>query len=174
MANSHSPDIFAEIVAGFSTAMSPRYLAMVVLIAAGIAMFNKASPWLIAYVPASLILAQAITTVLKYTINRPRPPVQEQLVYTYDPSFPSGHSSVAFAIATAVIVLLATKTWRAKYPWAVAIVAVVGASASAASRLYLGVHWLSDVIAGTGIGIAAALSVWAAGSYVYRRRPRVR
>ncbi|MDN6740601.1 MAG: phosphatase PAP2 family protein, partial [Corynebacterium casei] len=112
--------------------------------------------------------------VLKYTINRPRPPVQEQLVYTYDPSFPSGHSSAAFAIATAVIVLLATKTWRAKYPWAVAIMVIVGASASAASRIYLGVHWLSDVIAGTGIGIAAALSVWAAGSYVYRRRPRVR
>lgn len=70
--------------------MSPRYLAVVVLIVAGIAMFNKVSPWLAAYVPASLILAQAITTVLKYTINRPRPPVQEQLVYTYDPSFPSG------------------------------------------------------------------------------------
>ncbi|MDN6740474.1 MAG: phosphatase PAP2 family protein, partial [Corynebacterium casei] len=63
MASNHSPDIFAEIVAGFSTAMSPRYLAVVVLIVAGIAMFNKVSPWLAAYVPASLILAQANTTV---------------------------------------------------------------------------------------------------------------
>lgn len=43
MASNHSPDIFAEIVAGFSTAMSPRYLAVVVLIVAGIAMFNKVS-----------------------------------------------------------------------------------------------------------------------------------
>ena len=64
----------AEIIAAFSTAMSPRYLFVVVFIAAGIAMFKKVSPWLATYVPASLVLAQAVTTVLKYTIQRPRPP----------------------------------------------------------------------------------------------------
>ena len=161
---------FTEIIAAFSTAASPRYLFVVVFIAAGIAMINKVSLRLALYVPASLLLAQAVTTVLKYTIQRPRPPIEAQLVYTHDPSFPSGHSSAAFAIATALSVLWLSKTWRVKYLWVWVVVAVVGASASAASRLYLKVHWLSDVIAGASIGIAAAIIVW----MVYRRRPRVR
>src|SRR5699024_11597274 len=103
-------------------------------------MFKKVSPWLATYVPASLVLAQAVTTVLKYTIQRPRPPIEEQLVYTHDPAFPSGHSSAAFAIAIALSVLWLSKTWRAKHPRAGAVVAALGASASAASRLYVDRH----------------------------------
>ena len=170
MESSAHVGILTEIIAALSTAVSPRYLLVAALIAAGIALFNKVSPWIATYVPASLILAQTVTTIVKYTVQRPRPPVEEQLVYTYDPSFPSGHSSAAFALATAITIMLMSKTWRVKYPWGMVIVVVVAASASAASRLYLRVHWLSDVLAGAGIGIAAAIIVW----MVYRARPWVR
>src|SRR5699024_4344371 len=124
--------ILTEIIAALSTAVSPRYLLVAALIAAGIAMFNKVSPWIATYVPASLILAQTVTTIVKYTVQRPRPPVEEQLVYTYDPSSPSGHSSAAFALATAITIVLMSKTWRVKYPWGMVIVVVVAASATAA------------------------------------------
>src|SRR5690625_3258348 len=95
----------AEIIAAFSTAMSPRYLFVVVFIAAGIAMINKVSPRLALYVPASLFLAQAVATVLKYTIQRPRQPIEAKLVYTHDPTFTSGHTSATLAIAFALIFL---------------------------------------------------------------------
>lgn len=174
MGTNFSTRILPEIVAALSTAMSPRYLAVAVFIAAGLALLRKNSLRITSFIPVTLIIAQTITTILKYSINRQRPPIQDQLVYTYDPAFPSGHSSAAFAVATGVIILLITKNWQPKYPWAIGIVALMGASLSAASRLYLNVHWPTDVLAGTAIGVSTALTVWFAGSYVYRHRPRVR
>ncbi|MFH0411162.1 phosphatase PAP2 family protein [Corynebacterium sp. L4756] len=156
----------AEAIAIISTAMSPRYLGVLVLIAAGIALLRKASPWLVSYVPVVFLIAQSITTVLKYTINRERPPLEGQLVYTYDPAFPSGHATAAFSIATALIILILSKNIQTRYPsWIIAGL-VVGASASAAMRIYLGVHWPSDVLAGAGIGILVAVGMFS----VYRRK----
>ena len=173
MDRNHSPDVFTEIIAAYSIAMSPRYLVVAVCIVAGVAVLRKSSLWIAGFIPVTLISAQTITTILKYSINRERPDAELQLVSTHDPSFPSGHSSAAFAIATAVIVLLITRNWQPKYPGAIAVVAIAGASVSAASRLYLNVHWPSDVLAGSAIGIATALTVWFMGLYVYRRRRRV-
>jgi len=160
----------AQWAAVINTALSPRYLAIVVILVAVYALFRKTSLRIASYVPAAFVLAQATTTVLKHTINRERPPVAAQLVETHDPSFPSGHSSAAFAIAAALVILLWTKQWQPRHPGMVGVGVVVVASISAALRLYLKVHWLSDVLAGSAIGIAAAIIVW----MVYRARPRVR
>lgn len=106
----------AQWAAVISTALSPRYLAIVVILVAVYALFRKTSLRIASYVPAAFVLAQATTTVLKHTINRERPPVAAQLVETHDPSFPSGHSSAAFAIAAAVVILLWTKQWQPRHP----------------------------------------------------------
>src|SRR5699024_7996281 len=106
----------AQWAAVISTALSPRYLAIVVILVAVYALFRKTSLHIASYVPAAFVLAQATTTVLKHTINRERPPVAAQLVETHDPSFPSGHSSAAFAIAAAVVILLWTKQWQPRHP----------------------------------------------------------
>ncbi len=101
----------------------------------------------------SVVISSAIVSnILKYTINRPRPfithPIIEKISAGGSPSFPSGHTTDAFAIATAISIA---------YPkWYIIIPAYAWAFTVAYSRMFLGVHYLSDVIAGIlfGVGIA--------------------
>jgi membrane-associated phospholipid phosphatase len=99
----------------------------------------------------------------KYLIGRPRPPVGDALVsMPSDPSFPSGHAMQITAFTLAAVWLLAPPSQRGLWFAAALIcIALVGVS-----RLYLRVHFPSDVVAGT---IAAALWVLAV---VFWKRPR--
>ncbi|MFA6961441.1 MAG: phosphatase PAP2 family protein [Opitutaceae bacterium] len=103
--------------------------------------------------------AGLLALVLKFIIGRPRPylHVANQLSWfarssAYE-SFPSGHTTHCFAVAAAVVVLAPS--------WGVLFMA--GATVVAWSRLYLWKHYLSDVLAGAGlgvlIGVAFALAV---------------
>ncbi|RSS56288.1 phosphatase PAP2 family protein, partial [Streptomyces sp. WAC06614] len=105
---------------------------------------------------ASLALASAtINTVGKWSVRRPRPllegvpTVRRLTVQPTTTSFPSGHSASAFAFATGLAL---------EHPGlGVAVLPV--AAAVAFSRVYTGVHYPSDVLAGAGLGVAAALVV---------------
>ena len=106
----------------------------------------------------SLLINTAITQGLKYTINRQRPyDAYQSLIHPYnietDPSFPSGHTSTAFALATSLS--LQYKKWYVVVP------AFAWATSVGYSRLYLGEHYPTDVFAGAAIGIGSAyLSNW--------------
>ena len=95
----------------------------------------------------------ACNVVLKPLIDRTRP--YYVLDYTPlippvgDPSFPSGHTSASFAAATAIYAI--NKKWGIA---AYAFAAVMGFS-----RLYLGVHFPTDVLAGALVGIVAAMVI---------------
>ncbi len=106
----------------------------------------------------SLLINTSITLGLKYTINRHRPfdsyPTSIQ-PYSREtsPSFPSGHTSTAFALATSVS--LQNKKWYVVIP------AFAWATSVGYSRLYLGEHYPTDVLVGAAIGIGSAyLSNW--------------
>jgi undecaprenyl-diphosphatase len=93
-----------------------------------------------------------ITTAVKELADRARPTLNP-IAETLGPSFPSGHSSTAAAFfAGAALVLGRARPRRARA--AIAGVAVGLAVAVAASRVLLGVHWLSDVVAGLALGWA--------------------
>ena len=86
------------------------------------------------------VLAQIITQTLKYSTRRERPD------QTTRNSFPSGHASTTFAVATAI---------ERHLGWRYAVPAYTFASYVAASRLPAGRHWLSDVVFGAAVGIIA-------------------
>lgn len=115
---------------------------------------------------ASFFVASAITTTLKYSINRERPfvtyPEIEQLSAGGSPSFPSGHTSDAFSNATSLS--LAFPKWYVIAP------AYVYASAVGYSRMHLGVHYPSDVIAGAVIGAGSAFLSYKAQKWMNRTR----
>jgi undecaprenyl-diphosphatase len=90
--------------------------------------------------------AAVACTVLKAVVGRPRPPLQWQVVLETDPSFPSGHVTGTAALLGIIAVVVGMDRRRATRAWLA--VAVVAAVVLAATRLYLGVHWLTDVTAG--------------------------
>ena len=96
-----------------------------------------------------LIVAAAvvavITTTIKVIADRPRPQAGQGL----NPSFPSGHTAYVTAVLGLTAVLLAERG-----RWRFAALAVIIVAAMGPSRVVLGVHWLSDVLAGYAIGLA--------------------
>lgn len=104
------------------------------------------------YVGFSLASNIALTFAIKYAINRPRPyityPLLDNQKTETDPSFPSGHTSTSFALATSLSLA---------YPkWYVIAPSYTYASLTAYSRLHLGVHYPSDVLVGAVIGSGCA------------------
>ena len=104
------------------------------------------------YIAASLLTAAAISDILKYSIDRPRPfetyPDIQKCTTGGSPSFPSGHTSNAFALATSVS--LAYPKWYLIAP------AFIWAGAVGYSRMDLGVHYPSDVLFGAILGAGSA------------------
>ncbi|MGZ4529825.1 MAG: phosphatase PAP2 family protein [Mycobacterium sp.] len=97
--------------------------------------------------------AALASTALKVIVGRSRPPLELQLVLETDHSFPSGHVTGTTALLGIIAVCAGTGCRPAVRAWLAAGV-VTGVLAIAATRLYLGVHWLTDVAAGAILGAA--------------------
>ena len=118
------------------------------------------------YIGASVFSSAIISNILKYSINKPRP----FLTYSFidkvtsgtSPSFPSGHTSDAFALATAISLA---------YPkWYVIIPSYAWAGAVGYSRMDLGVHYPSEVLAGAIIGAGSAYLCYKGVQWFHKRR----
>ena len=126
-------------------------------------------------IAASLIGSSVIDGWLKHMIARPRPELVPHLVQVTNASFPSGHAMVSSAVYLTLALMLAEGVevdgWRGRAA-RVAVVAFFSALAVliGMSRVYLGVHWPSDVLAGWCFGTAWALLVWMGDRWLGRAR----
>jgi undecaprenyl-diphosphatase len=105
---------------------------------------------------AGLGLAISLSYLAKHTFNRARPSEKYAFIFPKlikdSPSFPSGHTSVAFETATSLSL---------NFPkWYVIMPAYAWAGAVGYSRMYLGVHYPSDVLASSIIGCGSAWLTW--------------
>jgi undecaprenyl-diphosphatase len=112
--------------------------------------------WTLAWVATVVVLIGPLTTAVKTIVGRIRPPFANGGALDPSKSFPSGHSSgIAASVVVALVLAWPVLSARARRIWltvGVALVVVVGFS-----RMWLGVHYLSDVVAGWSLGIAFAL-----------------
>lgn len=106
-----------------------------------------------ALVMAVAVGAGALVSAIKVAVGRSRPPVAQRLVTATNQSFPSGHALAAAAILGVLAVAALTVLRGRGARRAVLIAAVALPGAIGASRIYLGVHWATDVLGGWGIGI---------------------
>ncbi|MFN3431219.1 MAG: phosphatase PAP2 family protein [Candidatus Sericytochromatia bacterium] len=113
---------------------------------------------------AAVIGGGVLTFALKAAFRQPRPALFEQLVHEVTYSFPSGHSLMSFCLFGYFGAWLVSRQPRSAWRWLVAVGLVGLAAGIAASRVYLGVHWPSDVIAG-----AIAATCWLSICLVGRR-----
>lgn len=107
--------------------------------------------------------------LVKSWVGRARPALVDHLVEVGSASFPSGHAanSAIIYLTIALILMQIVVAKRARWFLFVATVALVIAIGS--SRVYLGVHWPSDVLAGWSFGALWALAWWALGSWLRAR-----
>ena len=116
---------------------------------------------LAAWAAVSGLVVIAGNAVLKHVFDRPRPNWSgDSWWQTGSYSFPSGHSAGAGLLATVAILLTIATTVRGLRRRLLIAAWVVVALAIALSRVVLGVHYLSDVIAGLAFGIAVAVTLW--------------
>jgi membrane-associated phospholipid phosphatase len=109
--------------------------------------------------------AYALNLLAKAFFQRERPALWEVPLPESNYSFPSGHSMVSMAIAVAFIQL----TWHTKWRWPMLIAGLLGAGFVGFSRLYLGVHYPSDVLAGWSASL-----IWACGLYLLMRKSMIK
>lgn len=114
----------------------------------------------------SIAFAMGLSTLCKYTIARPRPyeryPDLIPIAIEHTPSFPSGHTTAAFTMATNLS--LSFKKWYVVLP------AYTYASAVGLTRMYSGVHYTSDVLAGALLGTGSSLLTHWINKKLQRRR----
>ncbi|GAB3776400.1 hypothetical protein GCM10028796_53840 [Ramlibacter monticola] len=133
-----------------SAAHQTRWLlAATALLAAWLAWRRGWTPLArLAVVPAGMLLNAG----LKHLFQRPRPHLQDPLVHLLSLSFPSGHAA-ASTVFYGTLCALAFGRWRSRAIRALALgIASLMVLLVCFSRVYLGAHYLSDVVAGVAVG----------------------
>jgi membrane-associated phospholipid phosphatase len=117
-------------------------------------------------------VAAAAVVIVKSTVGRTRPPVSLHLVSESDASFPSGHATDSAAVFVTIALVLALFVLRRPIA---RVLSVAGAGlltgAIGASRLLLGVHWPTDVLAGWALGVSIAIAVTMSATLLARVTP---
>jgi undecaprenyl-diphosphatase len=110
-----------------------------------------------------------LSTLFKMGFDRPRPDLVPHGAMVYTASFPSGHSMMAAVTYLTLGALLARVQPHRRLKLYLLGLAIVLAAAVGVSRVYLGVHWPTDVLAGWTLGAAWALLCWAGLLWLQRR-----
>lgn len=154
-----------DVTALGGTALLVLFTALVILF------LLLAGKWQIAlFVLAAVGGGQIVATLLKLGIDRPRPEVVSHLMAESSSSFPSGHammSAVTYLTLGSLLARVAPQRRLKIFFMAVAVflTVIVGVS-----RVYLGVHWPSDVLAGWLAGFVWAIACWLIARWWLRRR----
>jgi undecaprenyl-diphosphatase len=110
-----------------------------------------------------------LSLLLKGHFSRPRPDVVPRLAEVYTSSFPSGHSMLSAVIYLTLGALLSRLVERKGLKVYILSVAMLLALLVGVSRVYLGVHYPTDVLAGWSIGLSWAILCWLVARKLQRK-----
>jgi undecaprenyl-diphosphatase len=113
------------------------------------------------------ISAQTSIEILKILYDRPRPALLMPQIHALTKSFPSGHTTESTAIFLTVATVIASLETKHHPKILAYIVATFAIFAVGVSRVYLGMHWPTDVLGGWVLGATWAMAAW----IILRRKP---
>lgn len=169
------PGWVEELFRDFTALGGPGVLTLVTLAAAGfLAMERRVGSVILLLVAVGG--GVLLVSLLKLGFDRPRPDLVAHGVYTHMSSFPSGHSklsAVTYLTLGGLLSRMQARPWLKTYLFLLAMLLtfLVGIS-----RVYLGVHWPTDVLAGWTVGGAWALLCWLFAGWLQlstEPRPRI-
>jgi len=144
-------------------------LTLVTVIAAGfLALDGKRH--MAFFVLGSVLGGETIGTILKDLFQRPRPDLVPFSAYASGASFPSGHTLMSAVTYLTLGALLARSQERKRVKAYLLLVAIFLTFAVGVTRVYLGVHWPTDVLAGWTAGAVWALICWLTARKLQSRR----
>ena len=118
----------------------------------------------------AVVLLPALQWALKALVDRDRP-TEGELATATSPSFPSGHTMTAVVIWGLVPPVVALLTNRRVWWWLATALSATVIVIVAASRVYLGVHWVSDVVGAALVGALVLLLIERVIDLGHRHRP---
>lgn len=154
------------------TALGSVALLVSIVTAAFMYLVLARRPGTALFLLGSVAGGQVLSSLLKATVDRPRPDLVSHLAQVQTLSFPSGHAMLSAITYLTLGALLARTTDSRTMKAYILGLAVLTTLAVGISRVYLGVHWPSDVLAGWCAGFAWATTCWLGARLVLsRRRP---
>ncbi|MFD3609872.1 phosphatase PAP2 family protein [Streptomyces atroolivaceus] len=137
-----------------------------------ITLWWRGSRLLAGWVAATSLFATLVQQGLKAAVGRERPRWVDPVDSAHYAAFPSGHVMTAAVTCGLLLWLLRLHGAQAPLWWGSLALAVISVAGVAYTRVYLGVHWLSDVVGGVVLGATVvALSVAGYTGYARRTRP---
>ncbi len=121
------------------------------------------------FVVGSIASGLLLSTTLKTAVNRPRPDIVPHLVTVSTSSFPSGHSMMSALTYLTLGALLARSQERKRLKAFAMLAAAMLTLLVGLSRVYLGVHWPTDVLAGWTAGAFWAVLCWVTARWLQDR-----
>jgi undecaprenyl-diphosphatase len=162
------PRWFEEMVRDVTALGSNVVLAFVTVAVIGfLALARKRGAALLVLV--SVLGGSLLGDILKLVFARPRPDLVPHGAEVYTMSFPSNHAMGAAVTYLTLGALLARLQVSPRVKGYFLAVSVILTAAVGLSRVYLGVHWPTDVLAGWSVGAAWAMAVWLVALWLQRR-----
>ena len=165
--NPLGPGWFEEMMRDISGLGGVAILTFITL-ASALYLFLSNKKGLALYLLAAVGTGAMFSSLLKAGFDRPRPDLVPHGSIVYTASFPSGHSLIAAIVYLTLAALLAESQPRYRFKIYSLSLAIVMTLLIGISRVYLGVHWPSDVVAGWLGGSAWALMFWIIAHYARR------
>lgn len=162
------PGWFEEMMRDFTALGGSGVLITVTLAVTGFLIIARKRQMALT-VAVSVITGMLLSQTLKWGFARPRPDLVPALARVYTQSFPSGHAMVSAVVYLTLGVLLARTPIRSAIKAYLLFIAILLTLIVGISRVYLGVHWPTDVLAGWAGGAAWALICWLAMLWLQSR-----
>jgi undecaprenyl-diphosphatase len=162
------PDWLAEVGRDLTALGGMAVLSLLTAAVVGFLWMRRmfAAMWLVI---AATLGGLVASTLLKALFDRPRPSVVPHLSIVHSSSFPSGHSMLAATVYLTLGALLGRFVEPLRLKAYFLIVALTLTGLVGVSRVYMGVHYPTDVLAGWAAGLGWALACWLVARYLQRR-----
>ncbi|MFB8281988.1 phosphatase PAP2 family protein [Nocardia colli] len=158
----------AKIVSNLGGTVAMSILATVAVLAFALRGYRREA----ALIAATGLGAWVLVDGGKNLIARPRPPIVDHVVVKTNFAYPSGHSLGSIVVISVLAILLIPRLRRPATRWAAAVVAAIFVAAVGLSRIYLGVHWSTDVLGGWSLGALWVIICFLGYLYFGQRQAR--